>query len=220
MYDALNNTLWHSLVIVSAGGLVGGAIFLKIVKHVSPRTIQLWGFLMLSLLLLISGVAFPYMSKSGGNGPIILYILIQLFFNLGPNTTTYMIPAELFPTQYRCTCNGLSAAAGRFGGICAQLFVTFARFGGNTLADDLKARPVSTNTEEAYTRGATVLGYTLIVFCAFSVLGAGLTWLLTPDTRDKYGEPRSLETLAKGYGYLKQLKGETAPEDRDRSRNY
>lgn len=174
---------------------------------------------MLTILLLITGLAYPSMAKPGGNGPIILYILIQLFFNLGPNTTTYMIPAELFPTQYRCTCHGLSAAAGRFGGICAQIFVTFARFEGNTLADDLRATSSLTNIEGTVSRGSKVLGYILIVFCIFPALGAGLTWLLTPDTRDKYGNPRSLETLAKGYGYLKQLKGETAPEDRETSNN-
>lgn len=39
------------------------------------------------------------------------------------------IAAEVFPTKYRCTCHGLSAAAGKFGSIIAQIFLAYAKFG-------------------------------------------------------------------------------------------
>ncbi len=38
-------------------------------------------------------------------------------FNFGPNSTTYITPAELFPTRYRATCHGISAASGKLGSI-------------------------------------------------------------------------------------------------------
>jgi MFS transporter, PHS family, inorganic phosphate transporter len=35
----------------------------------------------------------------------------------------FQIPAEVFPTRFRCTCHGISAAAGKLGSILAQLIV-------------------------------------------------------------------------------------------------
>jgi PHS family inorganic phosphate transporter-like MFS transporter len=40
--------------------------------------------------------------------------------NTGPNSTTYIIPAEVFPTRYRCTAHGISAAFGKFGAVLSQ----------------------------------------------------------------------------------------------------
>ncbi|KAI9217790.1 hypothetical protein BC828DRAFT_351141, partial [Blastocladiella britannica] len=49
----------------------------------------------------------------------VLYVAANFFFNYGPNSTTFIIPAELFPTRFRSTCHGLSAAAGKAGAIAA-----------------------------------------------------------------------------------------------------
>lgn len=48
---------------------------------------------------------------------MVLYGLIFFFSNFGPNTTTFIIPAELFPTRFRSTCHGISGAAGKLGAI-------------------------------------------------------------------------------------------------------
>ena len=37
------------------------------------------------------------------------------------NTTTFIIPGEVFPTRYRSTAHGISAASGKFGAIIAQI---------------------------------------------------------------------------------------------------
>lgn len=59
----------------------------------------------------------------------------------GPNTTTFLvsrhitkknvfafnnlqIPAEAFPTRYRCTCHGISAASGKLGSVLGQVVIT------------------------------------------------------------------------------------------------
>lgn len=60
---------------------------------------------------------------------------------IGPNTTTFIvsvglaetvstlpltnlqIPAEAFPTRYRCTCYGISAACGKLGSVLGQVVV-------------------------------------------------------------------------------------------------
>lgn len=35
--------------------------------------------------------------------------------DFGPNTTTFIIPAEIYPTDVRATCHGISAAFGKAG---------------------------------------------------------------------------------------------------------
>ena len=39
------------------------------------------------------------------------------FANFGPNSTTFVIPAELFPSYFRATGHGIAAASGKAGAI-------------------------------------------------------------------------------------------------------
>ncbi|MGC8582917.1 MAG: MFS transporter [Thermoproteus sp.] len=51
-----------------------------------------------------------------------LYSLSYFFINFGPNTTTFVLPAEVYPTRYRTTGHGISAAAGKLGAAISTLF--------------------------------------------------------------------------------------------------
>lgn len=37
----------------------------------------------------------------------------------GPNATTWLLPGEVFPTDIRATCHGISAATGKIGALVA-----------------------------------------------------------------------------------------------------
>jgi PHS family inorganic phosphate transporter-like MFS transporter len=54
-----------------------------------------------------------------------LYCLANFFQNFGPNVTTFVIPGEVFPTRYRATAHGFSAACGKLGAIVAQTIFYF-----------------------------------------------------------------------------------------------
>jgi len=57
--------------------------------------------------------------------------LPTFFFLTGPNTTTFIIPGEAFPTRYRSTSHGISAASGKLGAIVAQVgFAQLKDIGG------------------------------------------------------------------------------------------
>ena len=45
----------------------------------------------------------------------VLYALNGFFNNFGPNTTTYLYPSEVFPSEWRTTGHGISSAAGKTG---------------------------------------------------------------------------------------------------------
>lgn len=51
-----------------------------------------------------------------------VFTLSQLFLNMGPNCTTWLIPVEVFPTRVRGTAHGISAAAGK----CGAILTSFA----------------------------------------------------------------------------------------------
>jgi hypothetical protein len=44
-----------------------------------------------------------------------LYAMTFFFANWGPNATTFIIPSEVFPSKWRCTAHGFSAACGKAG---------------------------------------------------------------------------------------------------------
>lgn len=44
------------------------------------------------------------------------WLMLRFFIlNAGPNLTTYILPAEIFPTCVRASCHGISAASGKLG---------------------------------------------------------------------------------------------------------
>ncbi|PSR74476.1 hypothetical protein PHLCEN_2v9808 [Hermanssonia centrifuga] len=53
-------------------------------------------------------------------GFVVLFCLISLFQNFGPNSTTFIVPGEVFPTRYRSTGHGITAASGKVGAIVSQ----------------------------------------------------------------------------------------------------
>jgi MFS transporter, PHS family, inorganic phosphate transporter len=82
------------------------------------------GFTMMSLMFLLLGfvpgattVVVPF---------VLLYGVSYFFTEFGPNTTTFIYPAELFPTDVRTTGHGISAGAGKLGAFAgAFLFPDF-----------------------------------------------------------------------------------------------
>lgn len=62
------------------------------------RTIQLMGFFFMTLFMGILAGDYPNLSKH--KGPFVaLYSLTFFFANWGPNATTFVIPAEIFPAK-------------------------------------------------------------------------------------------------------------------------
>lgn len=179
VYDVLMNNSTRSLVIVSIGALLGSFLFFFIVERFSRKWIQFYGFVSLTVLFIIIGASFKTLLSIRLFGAIIpLYILCQLAFNCGPNSTTFIIPAEIFPTRYRTTCHGISAACGKLGSVIAQIFLGYVKFNG---AD--------------YTDQQAWLGYVLLVFASFMATGAFITYKWIPETQERNGRSKSLEEL-------------------------
>ena len=54
-----------------------------------------------------------------------IFGLSFFFVNFGPNTTTFLIPSEIYPTDIRAKAHGLSAATGKLGAFVGAFFLPF-----------------------------------------------------------------------------------------------
>lgn len=59
------------------------------------------------------------------------FILFNLFMNMGPNSTTFALAPELFPTRLRGTASGFAAASAKLGATAGVFVLPIfkARFG-------------------------------------------------------------------------------------------
>ncbi len=106
------------------------------------------GFVILTILFIIMSAALPYLINPVNiDDPtipdgakkmfIVLYVLSLFFFQFGPNSTTFVIPGEVFPTRFRSTGHGICAATGKLGAIVSQ-FAAYNLNYGTPTANDLQ----------------------------------------------------------------------------------
>ncbi|CAG8634792.1 15738_t:CDS:2 [Cetraspora pellucida] len=130
-FSALWNMSVGNVIINMLGTVPGYWLTVLLVDKWGRKTIQLMGFTVLTILFLILGFAYEYISQQPMVIFVLLFSLCQLFLNFGPNATTFIVPGEIFPTRYRSTGHGISAASGKLGAIIAQAgFAQFKDIGG------------------------------------------------------------------------------------------
>jgi len=127
VFENLKNISVGNLILSVAGLIPGYWVCFCFIDWWGRKPIQLMGFIMLTILFAIMGFAYDRLTATSSNKKVFvfLYCLANFFQNFGPNTTTFVIPGEVFPTRYRSTAHGISAASGKLGAIVAQ--VGFAR---------------------------------------------------------------------------------------------
>jgi PHS family inorganic phosphate transporter-like MFS transporter len=153
-----------NLIITLLGSIPGYYVTVFTVEHLGRKTIQIIGFTMEVILFTIVASAFYPLKDRAEAAFIVLFVLIQFFFQFGANSTTFIIPAEVFPTRFRATAHGLSAACGKAGAIISA-------FGFNTL--------VNLGGPNAF------LPQTLGIFAGIQFLGLIATIFLLPETKGK-----------------------------------
>ena len=97
-------------------------------ESVGRKNVQINGFIAMAVLFFICGYGHdwfldPNSTNSGRRWLfLLLYSLTFLFSNFGPNTTTFVIPGEIYPAEVRATCHGISAASGKAGAAAGAFF--------------------------------------------------------------------------------------------------
>jgi MFS transporter, PHS family, inorganic phosphate transporter len=165
----LHNTLVQ-LAIVSVFAVPGYIVAVLLMDRTGRKSIQMLGFFMMALMFLIIGLWTAVTHHVWWF--LLLYGISYFFTEFGPNMTTFIYPAELFPTDVRTTSHGISAGAGKLGA-----------FAGAFLFPDFLAVTHGLN------RAMTIAG-------VVAVIGLLLTLVLLPETRGKSLEQLEEEAYA------------------------
>ncbi|GLD94052.1 hypothetical protein PINS_up002663 [Pythium insidiosum] len=122
-HQKIFDDLWHracGTAVINLAGTVPGYWFtVYFVDKWGRKPIQYMGFTMLTLLFLLLAIFLNELKNHHTAVFVVMYSFAQFFFNFGPNATTFIIPAEVFPTAVRSTGHGISAASGKVGAIIA-----------------------------------------------------------------------------------------------------
>jgi len=97
--------------------LVGFLLGILLVPRFGPIRMQTIGFLGMAagMGILTFGSVLPATNDHRIGLVFLGFIVFNLLMNAGPNSTTFLLPAHLYPTSVRATGAGFAAATGKFG---------------------------------------------------------------------------------------------------------
>ncbi len=102
-------------------GLPGYFSAVALIDRAGRKALQIGGFVFMAVIYFLTSFTLQKLSD-----PLIAFSLFAMSFyaiNLGPNTTTFIIPSEIYPTSRRSTGHGISAAAGKLGAAISTLYM-------------------------------------------------------------------------------------------------
>lgn len=140
-------------IVVSLAGYYA-ATFLIDNKLYGRKWMQQIGFLMCFLMFVIPAFKYEYYSSPAGIHSFqAMYFLSSFFNQFGPNSVTFLVAGEVFPTPIRASAHGFSACIGKAGALLASILYNYI--------------PIQTR---------------FYVVPWFGLAGMFLTWLFLPDT--------------------------------------
>ena len=102
-------------------GFPGYFTAVALIDRSGRKLIQIQGFVIMAVIyLIVQGVMIVSNTKVEGflipaTAAFLIYALSFFFIDFGPNTTTFVIPAEVYPVRLRTTGHDISAASGKLG---------------------------------------------------------------------------------------------------------
>nr|AAK38196.1 phosphate transporter 1 [Lupinus albus] len=152
-----------------------------LIDRIGRFAIQLMGFFFMTVFMFALAIPYDHWThKDNRIGFVVIYSLTFFFANFGPNATTFVVPAEIFPARFRSTCHGISSASGKLGAIVGA-------FGFLYLAQNKD----KSKTDAGYPAGIGVKN-SLIVLGVVNILGFCFTFLV-PEPNGKSLEEMSGE---------------------------
>ncbi|XP_057771329.1 low affinity inorganic phosphate transporter 1-like isoform X2 [Salvia miltiorrhiza] len=149
--------------------------------------IQIMGFFFMTVFMFALAIPYDHWThKENRIGFVVMYSLTFFFANFGPNATTFVVPAEIFPARLRSTCHGISAAAGKAGAIIGAFGFLYA------------AQPKEeSKRDKGYPAGIGIKNSLIVLGCV-NFLGLLFTFLV-PEAKGKSLEEMSGENEADDY---------------------
>ncbi|KAL2119047.1 hypothetical protein VTJ04DRAFT_6007 [Mycothermus thermophilus] len=152
--SVLTGWIWNLYnVIISLAGYYLASILIDH-KLYGRKMMQQVGFLMCFIMFIIPAFNYEYYTSPAGIKAFqAMYFLSSFFNQFGPNSVTFLIAGEVFPTPIRASAHGFSACIGKAGALLASVLYNY----------------IDTQTK-------------FYVVPWFGLAGMLLTWLFLPDT--------------------------------------
>jgi MFS family permease len=110
-----------TLAIFVGCAVPGYILAINFMDRIGHRRLQLIGFSVMAVAFLVLGLV-PFLTANVA--PFLaIFGLSYLFIEFGPNTTTFVLPSELFPLRSRTTGHGISAGVGKLGAFVGVFLV-------------------------------------------------------------------------------------------------
>jgi MFS family permease len=159
------------LAVFAIAAVPGYFVAAAMMDRMGRKTIQIMGFAMMALsfaaIAAIPGIEkliYPF---------LIVYGISYFFTEFGPNATTFVYPAELFPVEGRTTGHGVASAAGKLGGFTGVFLFPILLSAGGLIAAESSAAVVS------------VLGILVTIFMLPETKGKSLEELCAEEAGPK-----------------------------------
>ncbi|KAK2629411.1 hypothetical protein QTJ16_000231 [Diplocarpon rosae] len=124
--NVMTGWLWN---LVNVGVSLCGyylATFLIDHKLYGRKNMQQVGFLMDFILFIVPAFHYKYYTEVANIKAFqAMYFLSSFFNQFGPNSVTFLVAAEVFPTSVRATAHGVSAALGKAGALLAAVLYNY-----------------------------------------------------------------------------------------------
>jgi hypothetical protein len=148
------------------------------IDSMGRKKLQTLGFCMCAVSFFLLGVGDRDLQQSHSGVPfLLLFGLVFAFTNMGPNSTTWTVAAEAFPTRMRATGHGISAAAGKLGAVLGSALIPYIVRHYTAEAEDSGG-----SAADGRHRGVTIA---LFVCAAIAIGGALLTRYAGIETRSQ-----------------------------------
>ena len=172
VFQEAYNVARFQAIIAVASTIPGYFAAVLLIDRTGRRRLQMVGFFLMAVFLFALAGPYDHYWRGNAKNPwyIVLYALTFFSANLGPNTTTFILPAELFPARFRSTCHGISAAAGKLGALVGTV--------GFLWASQERDRE---EVQAGYEPGIGMMN-ALIILGVISLLGLAVTYMCTPET--------------------------------------
>ncbi len=123
------NALFLTFLTIQIGvALCGYYLAAMLIDHklYGRQRMQSVGFFATWLLFFLPAVAYDYFHQARNiHGFQAVYYLSSFFQQFGPNCTTFLLAAEVYPVNVRATAHGFSAACGKLGALLPAVLYNY-----------------------------------------------------------------------------------------------
>jgi PHS family inorganic phosphate transporter-like MFS transporter len=103
IYNVLYQDSLHYIITISLGSLLGSVVLLKAIDYIPRKAVLAWSFLALGITFAIVGGIYSTVVYTNLHAFLItFYALLQLLFNLGPNTIIFLVREHISFLLHPC----------------------------------------------------------------------------------------------------------------------